>query len=61
MALCETVDKSPAVLFRLRGEAEALEFAEKMRVEEERRARLVADRQRADQVDAHMDRLAGRR
>ena len=60
MELTETTDKSPAVLFRLRGEAEALAFGERMRAEEERHARFAADRQRADQVDAHMDRLAGR-
>ena len=61
METAETTDKSPAVLFRLRGEAEALALAEKMRVEEERRARIDADRRRTDEVDAHMDRLAGRR
>jgi hypothetical protein len=32
-----------------------------MRVEEERRARLDADRRRTEEVDARMDRLAGRR
>jgi hypothetical protein len=61
MKLCDTVDRSPAVLFRLRGEAEAIAFAEKMRTEEERRARFIADRQRTDQVDARMDQLADRR
>ena len=49
------------MLFRLRGEAEALALAEKMRVEDERRARVDADRRHADEVDARMDRLAGRR
>ena len=61
MELTETADRSPAVLFRLRGEAEALALAEKMRAEEERRTRMAADRQHADQVDAYMDKLAGRR
>lgn len=59
IALTETVDKSPAVLFRLRGEEEALALAKKMRAEEERRARFVLDCQRADEVDASMDQLAG--
>ena len=49
------------MLFRLRGEAEALALAERMRAEEERRARFDAERKRAEEVDAHMDRLAGRR
>ena len=61
MELTETTDKSPAVLFRLRGEAEALALAERMRAEEERRARFDAERKRAEEVDAQMDRLAGRR
>ena len=61
MELTETTDKSPAVLFRLRGEAEALALAERMRAEEERRARFDAERKRAEEIDAHMDRLAGRR
>lgn len=49
------------MLFRLRGEVEALALAEKMRVEEGRRARFDADRRRTEEVDARMDRLAGRR
>ena len=61
METAETNDKSPAVLFRLRGEAEALALSEATQAEEERRARLDADRRHADEVDARMDRLAGRR
>ncbi|MCE3543633.1 replication initiator protein A, partial [Escherichia coli] len=61
MELTETADKSPAVLFRRRGEAEALALAERMRAEEERRARFDADRRRTEEVDARMDQLAGRR
>jgi len=49
------------VLFKQRGEAEALAFAERVRAEEERRVRFDADRRHADEVDARMDRLAGRR
>ena len=61
METAATTDRSPAVLFRLRGEAEALALAEKMRAEDERRARVDADRRHAAEVDARMDRLAGRR
>ncbi|BCI72979.1 hypothetical protein SPKIRA_38090 (plasmid) [Sphingomonas paucimobilis] len=61
MELAETTDRSPAVQFRRRGEAETLALAEKMRAEEERRARFDADRRRTEEVDARMDRLAGRR
>jgi len=61
MELTHTADKSPAVLFRLRGEADALAFAEKTRLEEERRLRFVADQRRANEVDTRMDQLAGRR
>lgn len=61
LGLTETADKSPAVLFRRRGEAEALALAERMRAEEERRARFDADRRRTEEVDARMDQLAGRR
>lgn len=61
MEMAETADRSPAVQFRRRGEAEVLALAESMRAEEERRARFDADRRRADEVDAQMDKLAGRR
>ena len=61
MELTETTDKSPAVLFRMRGEAELLALAEKRQAEDERRARVDADRRHTDEVDARMDRLAGRR
>ncbi|MFT6571811.1 MAG: hypothetical protein ACJAWY_003541 [Sphingomonas echinoides] len=61
MELTQTTDKSPAVLFKQRGEAEALAFAERVRAEEERRVRFDADRRHADEVDARMDRLSGRR
>ena len=61
MELTETADKSPAVQFRRRGEAEALALAERMRAEEERRARFDADRRRTNEVDTLMDQLARRR
>ena len=61
MEMAETADKSPAVQFRRRGEAEALVLAERMRAEEERSARFDADRRRTEEVDARMDHLAGRR
>lgn len=44
-----------------RSKKQALALAEKMRLEDERRARIDADRRRTDEVDARMDRLAGRR
>ena len=58
LTMTETADKSPAVLFRLRGEAEALALAAKAQAEHERRERVAAERQRMDEVDAKMDRLA---
>ena len=61
MEPAETVDKSPAVMFRRRGEVEAMALAERMRAEDERRARLDADRRRTEQVDARMDQLSGLR
>ena len=60
MELSETTDRSPAVQFRRRGEAEARALAEKMQAEEERRSRFDADRRRTEEVDARMDQLAGR-
>ena len=61
MEPAETADKSAAVMFRRRGEAEAMALAERTRAEEDRRARFDADRRRTEQVDAKMDHLAGRR
>lgn len=61
MEFAETTGRSPAVLFRLRGEAEALALAKKRHTEAERHAHLDDSRRHADEVDAHMDRLASRR
>ena len=58
--MATTVDGSPAVTFRLRGEAEALALSEQLQAEQERRARLEADRRRTSEVDDLMDRLARR-
>jgi TPR repeat protein len=60
-ALIAMADQVIVARGRWAGEAEALALAEKMRAEEERRTRMAADRQHADQVDAYMDQLAGRR
>ena len=60
MELAETTVRSHAVQFRRWGEAEAMALAEKMRVEERRRAGYQADRLHTDEVDAHMDRLSRR-
>ena len=61
MQMAATADGSPAVLFRLRGEAEALALTAKLEAEQERRNRFDADRRRAAEVDALMDKLAGER
>ncbi|PSJ20463.1 plasmid replication initiator protein, partial [Halomonas sp. ND22Bw] len=47
MEMAATADGSPAVLFRLRGEAEALALAARLEAEQERRNRVEADRRRA--------------
>ncbi len=54
----QTADNSPAVLFRLRGEAEALAAAAELEAQRERQVRFDADRRRAEEVDDLMDRLA---
>ena len=61
MELASTADGSPAVLFRLRGEAEALALTARLEAEQERRHRFDADRRRATAVDDLMDKLAGGR
>ena len=59
MQMTATADGSPAVLFRLRGEAEALALTARLEAEQERRNRFDADRRRAVEVDNLMDKLAG--
>ncbi|WP_242122061.1 replication initiator protein A [Sphingomonas lacusdianchii] len=59
MQMATTADGSPAVLFRLRGEAEALVLTARLEAEQERRNRFDADRRRAAEVDDLMDKLAG--
>ncbi len=59
--MATTADGSPAVLFRLRGEAEALALTARLGAEQERRTRFDADRRRVAEVDDLMDRLAGGR
>ena len=61
MEMASTADGSPAVLFRLRGEAEALALTARLEAEQERRHRFDADRRRATEVDDLMDRLASGR
>ena len=58
LEMAATADGSPAVLFRLRGEAEALALAARLEAEQERRNRVEADRRRAAEVDDLMDKLA---
>jgi plasmid replication initiation protein len=61
LEMSTTAGGSPAVLFRLRGEAEALALTARLQVEQERRSRFEADRRRASEVDSLMDKLAGGR
>ena len=61
MQMTATADGSPAVLFRLRGEAEALALTARLEAEQARRNRFDADRRRAAEVDNLMDKLAGER
>lgn len=61
MQMAATADGSPAVLFRLRGEAEALALTARLEAEQERRNRFDTDRRRAAEVDELMDKLAGER
>jgi hypothetical protein len=61
MQMTSTADGSPAVLFRLRGEAEALALTARLEAEQERRNRFDADRRRAAEVDDLMDKLSGGR
>ena len=56
-----TTDGSPAVLFRLRGEAEAMALSARLQAEQDRRSQFDADRRRANEVDALMDKLASKR
>lgn len=58
LEMTTTADGSMAVLFRLRGEAEALALTAKLEAERERRDRFDAERRRAGEVDDLMDRLA---
>ena len=60
MQMVATADGSPAVLFRLRGEAEALALTARLEAEQERRDRFDAERRRAAEVDSLMDKLTSR-
>jgi plasmid replication initiation protein len=61
LEMAKTTDGSPAVRFRLRGEAEALALSMKLQAEQDRRSQFDADRRRASEVDALMDKLANKR
>lgn len=61
LELVETADRSPAVLFRLRGEAEAQALSAQLQADQDRRSRFEADRRRAAEVDSLMDKLGGAR
>lgn len=57
LKMAETVDGSPAVLFRLRGEAEALALSAQLQADQDRRDRVDAQRRRTSEVDGLMDKL----
>ncbi len=61
LEMAKTTDGSPAVRFRLRGEAEALALSMKLQAEQDRRSQFDADRRRASEVDALMDKLTNKR
>jgi len=61
LEMTKTTDGSPAVRFRLRGEAEALALSMKLRAEQDRRTQFDMDRRRASEVDDLMDKLANKR
>src|SRR3546814_5417294 len=56
MTMTKTVEGAPAVLFELRGAAEAAELHARLEAERERHERYEADRRRAGEVDDLMDR-----
>src|SRR3546814_7971462 len=58
MTMTKTVEGAPAVLFELRGAAEAAELNARLEAERERHERYEADRRRAGEVDDLMDRPA---
>ena len=58
MTMTKTVEGAQAVLFELRGAAEAAELHARLEAERERHERYEADRRRAGEVDDLMDRLA---
>jgi len=58
LSMTKTGEGAPAVLFELRGAAEAAELHAKLEADRERRERAEAERRRTQEVDALMDRLA---
>lgn len=60
LSLTKTVEGASAVLFELRGAAEAAKLHAELEADRERRERAEADYRRAQEVDNLMDRLARR-
>ena len=58
LSMTKTGGGASAVLFELRGAAEAAELHAKLEADRERRERAEAERRRTHEVDALMDRLA---
>lgn len=58
LSMTQTVDGEPAVLFQLRGDAEAAELHARLESDRMRQQRLVAEQHRTTEVDTLMDQLA---
>lgn len=58
LTLTQTTDRAAAVLFKLRGEAEAEALHAQLEIDRERRERLAIDMQRTLAIDGLMDRKA---
>ena len=58
LSMTQTVDGAPAVLFKLRGNAEAAELHARLDADQARRERIEGDWRRTNEVDNLMDRLA---
>lgn len=58
LSMTQTVDGGPAVLFQLRGDAEAAELHARLETDQVRQQRLVAEQRRTTEVDTLMDQLA---
>lgn len=58
LSMTQTADGEPAVLFQLRGDAEAAKLHARLEANQVRQQRLVAEQRRTTEVDTLMDQLA---